>query len=129
MGRCIHTKPGVVKRDVGIAYVVAVLFYCAVGAVPAIAFELGGQQYHLKNGALPQNILLAYNRSNWGAIVGQLLLTLQIMIIYPLIGNIIRRQVYVLLTGSDWPGWPKAITFSVILVVLTTAMSSVYPHP
>merc|ERR1712151_231489 len=62
-------------------------------------------------------------------IVGQFLLTLQIMIIYPLIATVIRRQFYLSVIGTDWPGWPKAIAFSIVLVALTTTISSVYPHP
>lgn len=128
--RASVVKPSVVKRDVAIAYILAVVFYIIVGAAPAIAFELGGQQYtYAKNGLLPQNILLAYDHSSWGAIVGQVLLVIQIMVVYPLIGTVIRGQFYSSVLGTVWPGWPLTFLFSVALVSFTTLISAVFPHP
>lgn len=129
------SNPAVIKRDVAISYCFAVVFYIAVGAVPAVVFQLGhgsgGSPYtqNLKNGQLPQNILLAYSRDSWGAIIGQSLLMLQILAVYPLIATVIRRQFFSSMTGSQWPGWPKALSFSFCLVIFTTAVSSVYPKP
>lgn len=127
---CSTSRPSVVKRDVAISYVLAVVFYLAVGAVPAVAFELGGQQYkNSKDGLLPQNILLAYDHSNWGAIVARCGLVLQILIVYPLLGTVIRGQFYSSIMSTAWPGWPLAILFNVGLVTFTTLISSVYPKP
>jgi len=127
---CSASKPSVVKRDVAISYVLAVIFYVAVGAVPAVAFQLGGQQYpNAKGGMLPQNILLAYNHSSWGAIIGRTALVLQIFIVYPLLATVIRGQFYSSLMGTAWPGWKLSISFTLGLVIFTTLISSVYPKP
>lgn len=127
---CALTKPAIVKRDVGIAYCIAVACYIFVGAVPAMVLELGGDPYqYLVDGQLNQNILLSYDHKSVGALIGKALLLLQIFVVYPLIATVIRRQFFASVTGTDWPGWTKAITFSAVLVGFTTTVSSVYPEP
>jgi len=119
-----------VKRDVGIAYTVAVLSYIAVGILPALCFELGSQQYErIKNGQLPQNILLAYDDSSVGGLIGRVTLLLQLLTVYPIVANVVRGQLFTSVMGIRWPGWRLAFVYSVGLVAFTTAISSVYPHP
>jgi len=132
---CSLTKPSVVKRDIGIAYALAMVFYIAVGAVPAVAYELGSSQYKFlveNHGQLelPQNILLSYSHDSWGAIIGQLLLMLQILVVYPIIGTLVRRQYFKFTTGNDnWGGRSTASLFIVVLVSFTTLVAAVYPKP
>eukprot|EP00928_Gymnodinium_smaydae_P075880 TRINITY_DN588_c0_g1_i2.p1 TRINITY_DN588_c0_g1~~TRINITY_DN588_c0_g1_i2.p1 ORF type:complete len:618 (-),score=151.85 TRINITY_DN588_c0_g1_i2:159-2012(-) len=119
----VHSAPGVVKRDLGIAYALAVLFYVIVGMVPAAAFELRRWQ------ELPQNVLLADNFSAIGALVGRSALVLQIGIVYPILAAVMRRQLFGGLLGRPELGPRGMALYGLALVGLTTTVSAVYPKP
>eukprot|EP00928_Gymnodinium_smaydae_P075879 TRINITY_DN588_c0_g1_i1.p1 TRINITY_DN588_c0_g1~~TRINITY_DN588_c0_g1_i1.p1 ORF type:complete len:552 (-),score=106.86 TRINITY_DN588_c0_g1_i1:102-1757(-) len=118
----VHSAPGVVKRDLGIAYALAVLFYVIVGMVPAAAFELRRWQ-------VPQNVLLADNFSAIGALVGRSALVLQIGIVYPILAAVMRRQLFGGLLGRPELGPRGMALYGLALVGLTTTVSAVYPKP
>eukprot|EP00450_Noctiluca_scintillans_P010131 CAMPEP_0194497864 /NCGR_PEP_ID=MMETSP0253-20130528/14674_1 /TAXON_ID=2966 /ORGANISM="Noctiluca scintillans" /LENGTH=397 /DNA_ID=CAMNT_0039339419 /DNA_START=155 /DNA_END=1348 /DNA_ORIENTATION=+ len=124
------TSPLLVQRDLGLAYCAAVLIYIVVGAAPAVAFELGSRVYaNPEGGQLPQNILLAYSQDSVGALIGRVALTLQILIVYPILGTTCRSQFFSAVTGNDWPGYRKGTAFSTAFVMFTTLVGALYPEP
>eukprot|EP00931_Biecheleriopsis_adriatica_P090550 TRINITY_DN64515_c0_g1_i1.p1 TRINITY_DN64515_c0_g1~~TRINITY_DN64515_c0_g1_i1.p1 ORF type:complete len:557 (-),score=79.09 TRINITY_DN64515_c0_g1_i1:72-1691(-) len=128
-----RSEPAVVRRDLSMAYLLAVIFYIAVGLGPAVAFQLGGdilpRYTDLGLRELPQNYLLAYSQSNAGALIGRFLLFLQILVTYPILGSIIRRQLYVGFLNVENPSAKAVTAFNVPMVGLTTLISSVFPNP
>jgi len=130
---CARTAPQKVTRDLGFAYFFAVLFYVIVGAVPAVAFELGHDvlphYIDLKIHTLPQNMLLAFGAHSWGALVGRLLLVLQIGVVYPILGAVMRKQFFGGLFNREWPGWTLATAFNLTVIGFTTLTAAVFPNP
>jgi len=120
-----RTAPVAVKRDLGFAMGLTVLFYVTVGSVPAIAFQLGPN----RTGQLPQNILQSYKMSSPFALIGKTLLVVQIGVVYPILTAVMRRQFFAGCMNREWPGWPRVAAFNVGMVLLTTLISSVYPKP
>merc|ERR1712070_1174734 len=89
----LKNQPAAVKRDLGVAYLLTVVVYVAVGAVPAMAFQLGRgviPQYSSDDSQLSQNILLDYPQSSSGALVGRAALVLQLGIVYPILCAVMR---------------------------------------
>lgn len=130
-------QPHVVKRDLGIAYAFAAVVYCLLGAVPAAAFEIGKHalpQYTdcawrtkvLTCDVLPQNVLLAFETA--GGHAARACLTLQIAVVYPILGTCMRKQFFGAL-GHEWPGWGPAMLFNVLIVCFTGTVAAAFPKP
>jgi len=131
----LHTAPRVVKRDLSVAFALAVFLYVVVGAIPALAFELGKHtlpQYHTwahwDTTGLPQNVLLAFEDSNIGALIGRFLLVLQIGLVYPILCAVMRNQFFGGCVGSDTGSFHFAL-FNITIIGLTTLISAVFPEP
>jgi hypothetical protein len=127
----LQSQPQLVKRDLGFAFFMAVVFYVFVGAMPALAFMLGKDVLPQYKGEseLPQNILLGYRSSNLFALVGRFVLVLQIGVVYPILITIIRTQFFCGCLNRENAGKGESVVFTLIILVLTTLVSSVYPHP
>jgi len=136
----VHAKtaPAIVKRDIGIAYVFAVVFYICVGAVPAVAFQLGRdvlpQYTDLNLTELPQNMLEASGVFHIGAIIGAFLTGLQLSVVYPILGSVCRMQFFAQFYPSANDengvlGIEAMSIFNVVLVGITALITAVYPHP
>lgn len=127
----LRTQPAAVKRDLGVAYTLAVVFYVVVGLVPAAAFELGRDLLPAYRGQqmLPQNVLLSYPQSSIGACVGRAMLVLQIAIVYPILVAVIRKQFYQGCWNIENPSNAQVTLFNLITAGFTTLVCCVYPNP
>eukprot|EP00929_Paragymnodinium_shiwhaense_P067949 TRINITY_DN34153_c0_g2_i2.p1 TRINITY_DN34153_c0_g2~~TRINITY_DN34153_c0_g2_i2.p1 ORF type:complete len:602 (-),score=85.37 TRINITY_DN34153_c0_g2_i2:146-1951(-) len=128
----LKNQPAAVKRDLGVAYMLTVFLYVLVGAVPAMAFQLGRgviPQYASEDSQLSQNILLDYPQSSTGALVGRAALVLQLGIVYPILCAVMRKQFFAGCLGDDNPSQMSTLAFNMVLVAFTTTISAVYPSP
>jgi hypothetical protein len=116
------SDPWIVKRDLGIAYVIAVVLYVGVGLLPAAAFGFGTDQ-------LPQNILLIFEPTNVGALVGRVSLLIQIAIVYPIVAAISRRQFIGGLFGVPNPSWSTIACYNLSMMLFTGFVAATFPKP
>jgi hypothetical protein len=129
----ITQRPNVVKRDLGIAYVICVVIYIIVGLVPSMSFMLGHEiqpvYKHLNIQLLPQNALMAYPGDHTWASIGKTLLVLQIGTVYPILGAVTRKQFCVACFNVQEASARATLLCNLAMAGMTTATAALYPYP
>lgn len=115
-------------RDLTIGYGLAVFTYLLVGSVCFVCFRHSDFAQRLPNGALPQDFLQIFPKTNIGAIVARFALFFYTLSAYPLLCTIVRIQFFGMVWDSQFPGWIHVLALNLFIVLVGTVFASLLPQ-
>lgn len=107
-------------RDLGIAYILVAVSYLSVGAAGYLAYN--------RLGVIPQDFLQVFDHRNIPALIARFALLFQLISVYPLLGMIVRIQVFGVLWKNVYPSWIHVLMLNVFLTVASTLFAMFYPN-
>jgi solute carrier family 38 (sodium-coupled neutral amino acid transporter), member 9 len=108
------------SRDLGIAFILVAVSYLSVGAAGYLA-------YH-NRGEIPQDFLQIFDHTNIPALIARFALLFQLISVYPLLGMIVRIQVFGVLWKNVYPSWLHVLILNLFLSVASTLFAMFYPN-